>query len=108
MTEPIERIDITPLGGRRYAVTLHDARATTEHQVRVPPALISELGLGADHGDGERLVRTSFEFLLGREPATAILPSFDLDVIGRYFPEYVATMRQRVGSGSSTPGATSR
>ena len=90
-----QRIEITPLGGNTYAVTLRDAGATTRHQVRVPPALIS--GLGVDADDGERLVRTSFEFLLEREPATAILSEFDLDVIGRYFPEYVATIRQRVG-----------
>jgi hypothetical protein len=101
-----ERIEITSLGGPNYAVTLHDARATTRHQVSVPTALISGLGLGAD--DGERLVRTSFEFLLEREPATAILSKFDLDVIGRYFPEYVATMQQRVKPGSAGPPSTSR
>jgi hypothetical protein len=101
-----ERIEITPLGGDDYAVTLHDAGAATGHQVRVPPALISGLGLGAD--DGERLVRTSFEFLLEREPATAILSKFDLDVVGRYFPEYVATMQQRVKPGRAAPPSTSR
>lgn len=100
-----QRIEITPLGGERYAVTVHDGPTTTRHQVGVPPALASDLGLGA--AEGERLVRTSFEFLLEREPATAILSEFDLDVIGRYFPEYVATMRQRVGPGRSTPRSTS-
>jgi hypothetical protein len=101
-----ERIEITPLGGNGYAVRLHHGNTTTRHQVRVPPALISGLGVGAD--DGERLVRTSFEFLLEREPATAILSEFDLDVIGRYFPDYLATMRQRIGAGSSPPSSTSR
>jgi hypothetical protein len=102
----IERIEITPLGGDDFAVALNVAGTTTRHQVRIPAALASDLDLGAD--DGERLVRASFEFLLEREPATAILSRFDLDVIGGYFPDYVATMRQRVGSGSSTPGPTSR
>jgi len=36
----------------------------------------------------EVLVEKSFEFLLAREPNTSILRSFDLPVIGRYFPEY--------------------
>jgi hypothetical protein len=36
----------------------------------------------------EELLRMSFEFLLERESNTSILPSFDLPVIGRYFPEY--------------------
>jgi hypothetical protein len=106
MTEPTGRIDITPLDAQGYAVTLQHAGTTTSHQVRVPPALISDLGLGAN--DGERLVRMSFEFLLEREPATAILSSFDLDVIGRYFPEYLATMRRQLGPESSTRRATSR
>jgi hypothetical protein len=101
-----ERIEITPLGGNGYAVTLQGAGATTRHQVRVPPSLMAGLGVGAD--DGELVVRTSFEFLLEREPATAILSEFDLDVIGRYFPEYVATMRQRVGPASDPPPSTSR
>lgn len=34
------------------------------------------------------LVRRSFEFLLAREPKESILRSFELPVIGRYFPEY--------------------
>ena len=33
-------------------------------------------------------MRESFEFLLEREPASAILPVFSLDVIPNYFPEY--------------------
>jgi len=41
----------------------------------------------------EELVRQSFEFLLEPESNTGILPSFDLPVIGRYFPEYENTIR---------------
>jgi hypothetical protein len=40
----------------------------------------------------ENLVRGSFEFLLAREPRESILSAFDLPLIGRYFPEYEATM----------------
>ncbi len=36
----------------------------------------------------ERLLEVSFEFLLEREPASAILSRFALPVIERYFPEY--------------------
>lgn len=36
----------------------------------------------------DELVRKSFEFLLDREPPTAILPEFELSVISKYFPEY--------------------
>jgi hypothetical protein len=41
----------------------------------------------------EELVRKSFEFLLERESNASILPSFDLPVIGHYFPEYENTIR---------------
>jgi hypothetical protein len=51
-----------------------------------------------DPGAGEptRLVRASFAFLLEREPKEAILRSFDLPVIGRYFPEYQDEIRRRL------------
>jgi hypothetical protein len=91
-----ERIEITSVGEHTYAVTLRSAGATTHHEVVVPAALATALGLGPH--DDKRLVRASFEFLLEREPATSILRSFDLDVIGRYFPEYVSTVRDQLGS----------
>jgi hypothetical protein len=36
----------------------------------------------------EELIKKSFEFLLAREPNTAILREFDLKLISAYFPEY--------------------
>ena len=42
-------------------------------------------------------MRVSFEFLLEREPTSAILPEFSLDVIGRYFPEYEDELPRRLG-----------
>ena len=35
----------------------------------------------------ERVVKSAFEFLLGKEPASSILAQFDCSVIRRYFPE---------------------
>ena len=48
------------------------------------------LAPGAD--DPVDLVRRSFAFLLEREPKESILRSFDLPVIGRYFPDYERTI----------------
>ena len=48
------------------------------------------------YDDHERLVRETFEFLLEREPRTAILSRFDLRDVSRYFPEYPATIRVRL------------
>ena len=64
--------------GRSFAVTASES-------------LAAELGAP----DAEALVRQSFAFLLEREPAGSILPSFDLTVIGRYFPEWHEEMRSR-------------
>ena len=41
----------------------------------------------------KELVKFSFEFLLEREPNTAILSSFDLIQISKYFPEYFTELR---------------
>jgi hypothetical protein len=69
--------------------------AGTEHLVTIPDDMLADPVLGADP---ERLVRESFVFLLEREPATSILGRFSLDVIGRYFPEYPAEIRRKLGS----------
>jgi hypothetical protein len=44
----------------------------------------------------EALVTESFRFLLEREPKESILRSFDLTVIGRYFPEYEREIARRL------------
>jgi len=36
----------------------------------------------------EHFIRAAFQFLLDREPKEAILRSFNVDVISRYFPEF--------------------
>ena len=41
----------------------------------------------------KELVKQSFEFLLKRESNTSIFRSFDLPVIGHYFPEYERTIQ---------------
>lgn len=65
-------------------------RIVTTHQVTVAAADLARLDPGA--ASPEDLVRRSFVFLLAREPASSILRSFGLMEIGRYFPEYEATI----------------
>jgi hypothetical protein len=79
-------LTITPVAEREFEVQLRDPGGETSHRVSVPEELIEKLGLPRD--DLERVVGESFEFLLEREPASAILPEFSLSVISRYFPEY--------------------
>jgi hypothetical protein len=90
-----DRIELAPGGKGRYTVTVHSTGRTTVHHVAVSPRLLEDLAL--EPGDEARLVRASFEFLLEREPSSSILGTFDLDVIGRFFPEYTETMRSRMG-----------
>jgi hypothetical protein len=45
--------------------------------------------------NADELVKKSFEFLSEREPASSILPEFELPLIGQYFPEYEDTIRKR-------------
>jgi hypothetical protein len=80
------------VGGRwTCRVRLEDAAGSGEHEVHVTESDLARLAPGATEPDD--LVRRSFAFLLEREPRTSILRSFDLPVIGRYFPEYEAEIR---------------
>ena len=87
-----DRIRITPNGPRSWRVEVRDGTtpSTTVHIVSVPDSVLDALGL--DEIQSELVVRTSFEFLLEREPATSIMSEFSLDVIGGYFPEYLEEM----------------
>jgi hypothetical protein len=69
--------------------------AGTSHEVSVPAEFPASLGCG--QVTPEQLVRASFEFLLEREPASSILRKFSLDIISRYFPNYPAEIRARLG-----------
>ncbi len=83
------KIQIEPEAGDAFTVTVH-SRTTTTHRVTLTD---SEFGrLSPAGGTKEALILRSFEFLLRREPNTSILSSFDLPVIGRYFPEYESVM----------------
>ena len=74
-------------------VVVGDDPRATAHEVTVADAVLARLGPGAvDRDAAERLVRASFVFLLEREPREAILRSFDLPVIERYFPGYEAAI----------------
>lgn len=77
--------------GWHCTVRVTDGRGTTEHAVRVRRGDVDRLVPGAS--DPTDLVRRSFEFLLAREPKESILRSFDLPIIGRYFPDYEHVIR---------------
>ena len=87
-------LDIAAADTNAYDVTITaDDGTQTSHRVRVPPAMLTELGLA--EAQEPVLVRASLVYLLEREPASSILPDFGLDEIARFFPDYpneVATL----------------
>jgi len=88
------QIEITSRGEREFEVQLRGDDGGTSHHVTVPEELMEDLGVSDEQL--EDLVRESFEFLLEREPASAIMSEFSLDVIERYFPEYRREIPKRL------------
>jgi hypothetical protein len=85
-------ITVEKIDDRTFKVTVKD-RTTTTHTVTVESSYHEKLtGKGVS---AEDLVKKSFDFLLERESNTSILRSFDLPIIGRYFPEYESTIKKR-------------
>ena len=84
-------ITVEKIDERTFTVTVKD-RTTTTHTVTVDPAYHERLTSG--RFSVEKLVEKSFEFLLERESNTSILRTFDLPVIGRYFPEYENSIKE--------------
>jgi len=70
----------------RFRVTVEEAGSATTHEVTLSWTDFERLG-GRSRSP-EEFVRRCFEFLLAREPKESILPSFDVAVIGTYFPEF--------------------
>lgn len=65
-------------------------RSMTSHMVTLPLNYYERLTNNIV--SPEILIEKSFEFLLEREPNTSILRSFELSMIGQYFPEYEETI----------------
>ena len=69
-----------------YTVTVSEGGSETTHQVELDDSYYRKISNGSvSKAD---LVRSSFEFLLAREPKESVLGRFHLSVIARYFPEY--------------------
>ena len=92
----MSRVDVTPTvsgDGWDCVVTVRNG-TKTQHRVRVSRAALARLAPGASEPVG--LVEASFAFLLEREPKESILRTFDLTVIGSYFPDYEREIARRL------------
>jgi len=83
--------------GDRYEfqVAVTEGGEETRHHVTLRKADYERLAGG--RATPEALVTESFRFLLEREPKESILRSFDLTVIGRYFPSYEREIQRLLG-----------
>ena len=86
-------IRVEKMNETTFSVTV-EGRTTTTHKVNVNPSYYQKLTGGKVAV--ETLVEKSFEFLLERESNTSILRSFDLPVIGNYFPDYETAIKGRL------------
>jgi hypothetical protein len=83
-------ITVNPIDNTTFEVVVA-SNTITRHKVTVKSAYYEQLT--GKRVAPEVLVEKSFEFLLERESNTSILRSFDLPVIGRYFPEYEKVLK---------------
>ncbi len=87
-------ITVNPIDRTTFEVTV-EGTTTTTHKVTVKSSYYEKLT--NKRVTPEVLVEKSFKFLLDRESNTSILRSFDLPVIGRYFPEYERVIKGMLG-----------
>ena len=84
-------VSVKPIDSTTFEVMVEKATTTT-HKVTVTPSYYEKLT--GKRVPPEVLVEKSFRFLLDRESNTSILRSFDLPVIGQYFPEYEKVVKE--------------
>jgi hypothetical protein len=92
-------VEVQCSGDRRVGwtcfATIRDGDTTvSEHENRVTAGDVATLAPSAT--DPIDLVQRSMAFLLEREPPTSILRTFNLPVIGQFFPAYEQTIRHQV------------
>lgn len=94
MTDPVSVTCLHGADGWRCEVKVGDDPGATQHEVLVDSDALAHFAPpGATPDD---LVRESFGFLLEREPRSAIMRSFELPVITRFYADYEAEIRRRM------------
>jgi hypothetical protein len=78
-------VTVKPIDSTTFEVMV-EGTTTTTHKVTLTAHYYEKLT--GKRVAPEVLVEKSFRFLIDRESNTSILRSFDLPVIGQYFPEY--------------------
>jgi hypothetical protein len=69
-----------------FDIEIREPDGTTRHRVIKEDAYYERLTKKVF--SESRFIEATFQFLLDREPREAILESFDVSIISRYFPEF--------------------
>lgn len=77
----------------KFDVEIVDSDSITRHQVTLSKDFYQRLETDALPA---KVIELSFRFLLEHEPKEAILSSFDLSLISRYFPDYEEVLKTRI------------
>ncbi|MGH2820755.1 MAG: hypothetical protein ACRDJ5_08880 [Actinomycetota bacterium] len=87
-------IEVRRTGGEdplSFSVRLEDSGGGTDHDVTASGSDVARLSRPSEAP--EAFITRCFEFLLQREPKESILRSFDISVIGGYFPDFEERIR---------------
>ena len=88
-------VECAPAGdGWECNIRVGSDAGATQHRVTVSHDELARFAPGQTKPD--RLVEASFGFLLEREPREAIMRSFELSAIERYFPNYPPEISRRL------------
>src|SRR3954451_14407933 len=102
----MSHVNVRQHGPHEYAVQISEdsphgnapPALSTNHLVRVDDQVLDDLGIvDADQSDEEQIVRESVEFLLEREPPTAIGDTFDLSDVTARHRDYLSEVATRLG-----------
>jgi hypothetical protein len=89
-------IEVSKSASGKFRVTVKEADGQSSHLVSLQADYYQRLTGGKVRE--EDLIIQSFQFLLRHEPKESILSEFDLSVITRYFPQYEAEIKNRLGA----------
>jgi hypothetical protein len=93
---------VQAIAPEEFLVRVTEDGSHTEHLVKVTRQALERYGC---HAGGKRLVEETFRFLLEHEEKEAIMHSFELHVLDRYYPGYREEIRERLGPAPMGPPA---
>ncbi|MFI9270948.1 hypothetical protein ACIGXM_09605 [Kitasatospora sp. NPDC052896] len=93
----MERISVEPVGDHEYLVRLTAGGRDAASWFRADPAVLDELGIGADKE--RRAVEQTAGFLVDRQDAQDLPKWVDLDDVVASYQDFPDELRRRLGTG---------